>query len=60
MFFLECRKYKTERQTFFDRLLGLGVQPFSVFSLFGHCENHKLTSKAFLQFLRNTGLYVKI
>ena len=48
--FLECRKYRTERRILFDRLLG--VEAFSVFSLFGH-------SKAILQFL-NTGLYVKI
>ena len=54
--FLECRKYRTERQTLFDRMLGLGVQ----FSSFRHCENHKLNSKASLQFLHNTGLYVKI
>ena len=42
--FLECRKYRTERRILFDRLLG--VEAFSVFSLFGHCENHKLISKA--------------
>ena len=32
--FLECKKYRTERQTLFDRMLGLGAQAFSVFSLF--------------------------
>ena len=55
--FLECRTYRTERHALFDRLLGLGVQAFS---LFGHCENHKLISEVSLQFLFNTGLYVKI
>ena len=37
--FLECRKYGTERRILFDRLLGPGVEAFSVFSLIGHCEN---------------------
>ena len=40
-------------------LLGVGVEAFSVFSLFRHYENHKLISNAILQFPHNTGLYVK-
>ena len=57
--FLECRKYSTERHALFGRLsvLGLGGQAFSVCSLFGHCDNHKLISGAVLQFLHRTGLY---
>ena len=58
--YIECRKYWTERDLLFDRQLGLEVEAFSVCSLFGHYENHKLISKAILQFLHNTGLYVKI
>ena len=60
--FLECRKYRTEKHALFGRLLvlGLGGQAFSVFSLFGHCDNHKLISRAVLQFLHSTGLYVKM
>ena len=60
--FLECRIYRTEKHALFGRLLvlGLGGQAFSVFSLFGHCDNHKLISRAVLQFLHGTGLCVKM
>ena len=58
--FLECRKYRTERHALFGRLLGLGVQAFSFFSLFGHSENHKLITRAVLQILHSSGVYVAI
>jgi hypothetical protein len=41
-------------------LLGLGVQAFSFFSLFGHSENHKLITRAVLQILHSSGVYVAI
>jgi len=39
---------------------GHEVKAFSVLSLFGHCDEHKLNSKAVLQFLHDTGLYVRV
>lgn len=58
--FLECRRYRTERNVLVNKLSGLGVEAFSVLSLFGHSDEHKLISKAVLQFLHDTGLYVRI
>ncbi len=57
---LECRKYNVERKELFDKLAELGVIVFSVSSLFGHSDKHKLISEAVLQFLHNTGLYTRI
>ena len=57
--FLECRKYRTERHALFGRMLVLGLGG-QVFSLFGHCDNHKLISGAVLQFMHSTGLHVNI
>ncbi len=58
--FLECRKYNVERKELFDKLPELGVEVFSVYALFGHSDKHKLISEAVLQFLHNTGLYIRI
>lgn len=38
--FLECKKYRVERKVLFVRLTGLGVEAFSISSLFGHSENN--------------------
>ncbi len=46
--FLECRKYNVERKECFDKLAGLGVEGFSVTTLFGHSDKHKLISEAVL------------
>ncbi len=61
--FLKCRKYNVERKERFDNLAELGVEVFSVSSLFGHSDEHKLISEAVLQFLHNnsnTELYIRI
>lgn len=44
----------------FFKLAGLGVEAFSVTSLFGYNDKHKLISKAVLPFLHDTGLYIRI
>ena len=58
--FLECSRYNAERQRLFIQMAELGVQVFSMSSLFGHCVNHQVISRAVLQFLHETGLYGKI
>lgn len=58
--FLECNQYNTERCRLFIQLTELGVQLFSIHSLFGHSENHQLIARAVLQFLHDTKLYGKI
>jgi len=60
VFLEECRKYRAERNIFFVQLAGLVVKVFSLLSLFGHSDEHKLISKAVLRFLHDTGLYVRI
>ena len=58
--FLECSIFNPERRALFLRMAELGVEVFSIFSLFGHSEKHQLITEAVLQFLHNTGLYSKI
>ena len=58
--FLECREYNAERQRLFISMAKLGVEVYSVFSLFGHNKHHQMISKAVMQFLHNTGLYERI
>ena len=55
-----CGEYNAERQRLFISMAELGVEVYSVFSLFGHSENHQKISKAVLQFLHDTGLYNRI
>ena len=58
--FLVCENYNAERQRLFISMAELGVEVYSVFSLFGHSENHQKISKAVLQFLHETRLYERI
>lgn len=58
--FLECRKYNVERRTLFCKLAEIGLKVFSVTSLFGHSDKHKQISEAVIQFLHETGLYLRI
>jgi len=58
--FLACSRYNTERQRLGIQMAEIGVQVFSISSLFGHSEKHQLISKAVLQFLHETGMYRKV
>ena len=57
---LECSKYSVERRELFKTASDLGLNSFSVKSLFSLHDNHQQIMAAILQFLRNTGLYVRI
>ena len=57
---MECSKYSVERRELFKTASDLGLNSFSVKSLFSLHDNHQQIMAAILQFLRNTGLYARI
>lgn len=57
---LECSLYCAERRDFFKILTDLGLDSFSIRTLFGSHNNHQQIETAILQFLRDTGLYGRI
>lgn len=58
---VSCRQYTRERQQLFIELSDLGLQSFSLQSIFGTEQNKtELVAKAVLKYLHSSGLYVRI
>ena len=59
--FLQCSRYRKERETLYKSLTELGVSSFSLRSFLGlNNKNHQMIAGEVLQFLHKTKLYPRI